>query len=160
MTLTGVGTDDSNMVIPVGFGERLRAERLRLGYSQSQLAEIGGVKRLAQSQYENECSSPTVRYLAAVGNAGINIKFILFADVTNTNRLTIGDQRHIEQKAFDLVEEYALQDPSGKVGAEGRFTLFDLFRALLVQETLSPTAVRIDFSHLLSSIGKTKDELS
>ena len=157
---TRMGTADTATVFPVGFGERLRAERSRLRLTQTRLAEIGGVKRLAQSQYENECSSPPVRYLAAIGAAGVNLRFVLFADATGSNRLTLDEQSHLEQQAFDLVEEYVHQHPGGNVGAEGRFTLFQLFRAHLVQEALSRTAVPIGLSALVSSIVKINDELS
>jgi len=49
------------LTIPDGFGQRLRDERERLQLSQAALAEVAGIKRLAQSQYEKETSSPSVR---------------------------------------------------------------------------------------------------
>lgn len=122
--------------IPDGFGIRLTEERKRLGLSQSQLAEIGGIKRLAQSQYERETSSPTVRYLAAIAHAGVNLAKILFSDAPSIAQLPSDDQYRIERQAFELVEEHVRQQPEGLLGAEARFALFQLFKSQLAKQAL------------------------
>lgn len=123
--------------IPNGFGLRLTEERKRLGLTQSQLAEIGGIKRLAQSQYERETSSPTVRYLAAIAQAGVNLTQVLFGDLPSIGLLPSSDQYRIERQAFELVEAHVCQQPEGVLGAEARFALFQLFKSQLAQQALS-----------------------
>jgi transcriptional regulator with XRE-family HTH domain len=57
--------------------ERLRAERLRLGLTQEQLAKAGGVARSAQANYEKGERSPDAQYLAAVASAGVDVAFVV-----------------------------------------------------------------------------------
>jgi len=128
--------------IPNGFGLRLTEARKRLGLTQSQLAEIGGIKRLAQSQYERETSSPTVRYLAAIAEAGVNLNRVLFGDLPSNGLLPSSDQYRIERQAFELVEEHVRQQPEGFLGAEARFALFQLFKSQLAQQSQSRVAVQ------------------
>ncbi|WP_041523616.1 helix-turn-helix domain-containing protein [Gilvimarinus agarilyticus] len=59
------------------FGSRLREERERLGLSQAELGEIGGVKKLAQFNYEKGERQPGASYLSAIGTAGIDVMYIL-----------------------------------------------------------------------------------
>lgn len=126
--------------IPDGFGIRLTEERKRLGLSQSQLAEIGGIKRLAQSQYERETSSPTVRYLAAIAHAGVNLTKVLFCDLPSIEQQSSSEQYRIERQAFELVEEHVRQQPEGFLGAEARFALFQLFKSQLSNQAVNCVA--------------------
>jgi transcriptional regulator with XRE-family HTH domain len=123
--------------IQAGFGQRLREERERLSFTQTGLAEIGGVKRLAQSQYERGTSSPTVRYLAAVAQAGVNLKLVLFGELPSAIMLSSDEQYRIERQAFELVEEHVGQQPEGVLGAEARFALYQLFKSQLTLSALS-----------------------
>jgi transcriptional regulator with XRE-family HTH domain len=58
-------------------GERLRLERERLGLSQTACGELGGVKKLAQINYEKGVSFPTATYLAAMATAGADVLYIV-----------------------------------------------------------------------------------
>lgn len=58
------------------FGARLKAERLRLGLTQSELAEALGIHVNSQSGYETEANSPTADYLAQVIAMGFNANFL------------------------------------------------------------------------------------
>lgn len=120
--------------IPDGFGLRLAQERKRLGLTQSELAEIVGIKRLAQSQYERESSSPTVRYLSAIAQTGINLNQVLFGGLPSFELPSKNEQYRIERQAFEQVEEYVQDQPEGLLGAEARFTLFQLFKSHLTQQ--------------------------
>lgn len=122
--------------ISTGFGQRLREERQRLGLTQTELAQIGGVKRLAQSQYERETSSPTVRYLAAIAGAGVNLNALLCGETSPAPVLLRADQYRIERQAFDLVEAHVSHQPEEMLGAEGRFALFQVFRSQLTENAL------------------------
>lgn len=56
---------------------RLREEREKLGQSQEQFGLIGGVKKLAQMNYEKGDRSPDANYLAAIAAAGADVRYIL-----------------------------------------------------------------------------------
>lgn len=116
------------LTIPDSFGQRLRAERERLGLSQTALASIAGIRRLAQSLYEKETSSPNVRYLSAIGSAGLNLEYILFGRIPSDTPLMADEAYQVEGEAFRLVEEFVQKQPGSQMGAEGRFALFQVFR--------------------------------
>ena len=61
----------------MNIGERLREERERLDFSQSALADIAGVKRNAQGNYERGERLPDVAYLAAAAGVGVDIKYVV-----------------------------------------------------------------------------------
>lgn len=124
------------MTIPKGFGERLKAERRRLKLSQTEMAEIGGVGRLAQSQYESEQTAPTTRYLSAISSAGINLTFLVLGVRPENPTLTPEQLDRIEGKAFEWIEIYSETQPSGKLNAESRRLMYQIFRNLLVQVEL------------------------
>ena len=124
------------LTIPDGFGHRLRDERERLGLSQTALASVAGIKRLAQSQYEKESSSPSVRYLAAIAPTGINLDYVVFGRITGEERLTEEEKYRIEAEAFQAVEVFVQNQPGGQLGAEGRFALFQAFRSQRKEEAL------------------------
>lgn len=57
--------------------QRLREEREKLALTQEQFGSIGGVKKLAQIHYEKGDRSPDAVYLAAVAQAGADVRYIL-----------------------------------------------------------------------------------
>ncbi len=58
-------------------GERLKAERERLGFTQPAFGAIGGVQKLAQLKYEKGERFPGADYLAAVAKVGADILYIV-----------------------------------------------------------------------------------
>lgn len=68
---------DDNDAYREVFGERLRAERKRLGLSQTEMAEVAQVKKQAQMRYEGGLSSPQAEYLNRVAAVGVNVAFVL-----------------------------------------------------------------------------------
>lgn len=56
---------------------RLREEREKLGQNQEQFGLIGGVKKLAQINYEKGDRFPDAQYLAAIAAAGADVRYIL-----------------------------------------------------------------------------------
>lgn len=58
-------------------GDRLRMERERLGLTQDEFGDFGGVKRNAQKNYENGSRSPDAVYLAAIAKIGVDVSFLL-----------------------------------------------------------------------------------
>lgn len=61
---------------------RLRDEREKLAISQEAMGEIGGVKKLAQINYEKGDRSPDANYLAAIAAAGADVLYILTGERT------------------------------------------------------------------------------
>lgn len=60
------------------FGTYLKSERLRLGLTQFELGQAGGVDRRTQYKYENGTSQPSLGYLLGVQGAGVDVSFVLF----------------------------------------------------------------------------------
>ena len=60
-----------------GLGERLRAERRRLNFSQSQFATICGVSTPLQRNYESGKRSPDAFYLEALSVLGIDVHWLV-----------------------------------------------------------------------------------
>ncbi|MFK3649302.1 helix-turn-helix domain-containing protein [Lysobacter enzymogenes] len=56
---------------------RIREERIRLGMSQQEAAEVGGVTRKTQAAYESGASAPTVSYLLLVAARGIDVQYVM-----------------------------------------------------------------------------------
>lgn len=58
-------------------GDRLREERERLSLSQAALGEVGGVRKLAQINYEKGLRSPDTVYLAAIARIGVDVGYVI-----------------------------------------------------------------------------------
>ncbi len=67
----------------VSVGERLKAERERLGYNQSDFSQFGHKTKLTQSKYENNETSPTADYLIKIQVVGADMMFILTGQRSN-----------------------------------------------------------------------------
>lgn len=56
---------------------RLLEERQRLALNQSEMAEIGGVSKNTQINYEAGRSAPDARYLAALSQHGLDVLYVV-----------------------------------------------------------------------------------
>lgn len=65
------------MYISDGVGERLKEERERLGFSQTELGLRLGVSRGTQKNYELGANSLDLRYVAALAEHGVDSTYIL-----------------------------------------------------------------------------------
>ena len=61
----------------VGIGERLKEERERLGFSQTEFAAVAGASKNSQYNYEKGERSPDAAYLAAVAEKGVDILYVV-----------------------------------------------------------------------------------
>ena len=61
-----------------GFALRLRAERLRLGASQGEVAARVGVAKPTQVAYEQGSRTPSIGYLVRLAELGVDVWFVLF----------------------------------------------------------------------------------
>jgi phage repressor protein C with HTH and peptisase S24 domain len=58
-------------------GMRLREERVRLGFSQTELGDIAGITKNTQMLYESEKRIPKADYLSALDAIGVNTHYVL-----------------------------------------------------------------------------------
>ncbi|OYQ38648.1 hypothetical protein CHU94_14440 [Rhodoferax sp. TH121] len=137
--------------VPPGFGQRLKEERTRLGKSQVEFAQAGGVGRLSQIQYEGETTSPTTRYLSGIAKVGADLTYLLLGARSNIAKLTLAQEERIERLAFDLVENYAKTQPGGQLGAESRHILYRVFRSSLMQVEAGALPADFDPASLIPS---------
>lgn len=68
----------------VSFGDRLRAERTRLGLSQTDFAALAGVTKKTQMLYEADERVPDANYLASIFKGSADVNFILTGQKTST----------------------------------------------------------------------------
>lgn len=58
------------------FGNRLKEERVRLGMSQEAFGEAGGVKKVAQYNYETDKRAPDAYYLQKLKELGVDLNYL------------------------------------------------------------------------------------
>lgn len=99
-------------------GERLREERERLGYNQTDFGAFGGVGKKAQSNYEGNGRSPDADYLAGIAKAGADIAYIITGVRSKTENVfrmekpgLIGESHDME--GFTLVPRYDIKGGMG-----------------------------------------------
>lgn len=61
----------------MGIGNRLREERERLGFNQTDLATLGGASKNSQYNYEKGDRHPDTAYLAAVAGHGVDVLYVI-----------------------------------------------------------------------------------
>ena len=64
----------------IQFGNRLREERERLGLTQKEFAEIGGVKRVSQHLYERGDTPPNIDYLLRLAEIDVDVAYLLIGE--------------------------------------------------------------------------------
>ncbi len=61
----------------VSIGERLKEERLRLGFNQTEMAGFAGATKKTHGLYERGERSPTADYLACLSEAGLDVPYVV-----------------------------------------------------------------------------------
>lgn len=90
-------------------GERLKTERLRLAYTQIQLAKEVGVAQGTQTLYETGKRTPDARYLSAIHALGLDVTYIV-AGVASSAHLDPEDQEIIRlYRKLDLRGRHTIQ---------------------------------------------------
>lgn len=102
----------------MAIGDRLKEERSRLGFSQTDLAGAGGVGKTTQINYEKGERSPDASYLAAVAERGVDVLYV----VTGERKPQAAGSFNAEE--VQLVERYR------RMSAEGRSTVNSVSEAL------------------------------
>jgi transcriptional regulator with XRE-family HTH domain len=91
-------------------GEILKEERQRLGMNQEDFAAVGGLKRRAQTLYEQNERAPDALYLRALAGIGVDVHYILTGE-----RL----QSAVTSDEKELLDGYRSMDVRGKAGVLG-----------------------------------------
>ncbi|PIF12725.1 helix-turn-helix domain-containing protein [Janthinobacterium sp. 13] len=91
-------------------GEILKEERQRLGMNQEDFAAVGGLKRRAQTLYEQDERAPDALYLRALAGIGVDVHYILTGE--RLQSAVTADER-------ELLDGYRSMDVRGKAGVLG-----------------------------------------
>lgn len=84
----------------LNIGERLREERVRLGFNQGDFAAFAGVAKTSQFNYEKGDRSPDADYLAAVYAKGVDVLYV----ITGERKPQAADS--IPAEALELLKLY------------------------------------------------------
>lgn len=85
------------------FGERLKAERLRLGHAPANFGTLCGVSRTTQFAYEAGDRTPDASYLMKAHQLGVDVTFVLTGEASGSG----------SQGEFVVVRRYAVAASAG-----------------------------------------------
>ncbi|MFZ4219735.1 helix-turn-helix domain-containing protein [Enterobacter ludwigii] len=91
-------------------GERLREERERLGFTQSDFSKAGGVAFRTYCDYEAGKSEPKASTLSLLGGVGVDVLYVVTGQ--RTPLVSINNE---EQK---LVENYRAMDDAARLNMQ------------------------------------------
>ena len=117
-------------VKPPTFGQRLRQERERLGLTQEDFGERGGVRRTTQYIYESDSRVPDLKYLERVQEAGADLAYLVLGE-----RLPVGrhDTLTLSYAAlsniYRVVDEFCRGDGGAPLPLDSRLRFFQLLCA-------------------------------
>lgn len=86
-------------------GERLREERERLGFNQTDFAALGGLTKLTQLNYEQNKRAPDGTYLAAIAKVGADVQYIITGQRSG---------ERLPSREAALLDNYRQSDERGK----------------------------------------------
>lgn len=99
----------------VTIGKRLKEERERLGFNQTDFAAIGGIGRKSQFNYEADERSADTEYMAAIASAGADVLYIL----TGNRSQPVQPTAELSPRQRTLLANYDAADEKGKRVIEG-----------------------------------------
>lgn len=115
------------------FERRLKEERERLGMTQAEFAELGGVKRVSQHLYEQGDRHPDVEYLEALMKHQVDVQYLILGHRATrfgpTQRLDFTPK--LLSDIFRVVDEFARDDYGEPLPLEERLRLFQFLAAAL-----------------------------
>jgi transcriptional regulator with XRE-family HTH domain len=88
----------------VTIGDRLKEERERLGYNQTDFAALGSTTKKSQIDYEKNTTQPKAGYLVAIACIGVDVTYVLTG-------VRLDEQ--IRQNIDHMLRFTAAQDPTG-----------------------------------------------
>jgi transcriptional regulator with XRE-family HTH domain len=120
-------------------GKLLRLERARLGLSQAQLAEAGGVSKTTQVSYEADSSRPDSDYLSGIAKLGIDVGWLI------TGRRSRGENWDLIEELLELIEEWATDRGRPTSVTERAALLRNLYGQFRSSGQIDPEEVRATF---------------
>ena len=109
------------------FGKRLREERERIGKSQAEFAEAGGVARTTQHIYENDIRSPDVGYLEKLRGIGVDVAYLVLGSrqtPVGSDSLTVSYPALLN--IYRIVDEFCVDEDGKALPLELRARFFQL----------------------------------
>jgi len=94
-------------------GTRLLEERLRLGLSQQQMADLGGVSRPSYRLYEEGKREPALGYMMRLSDEGADIVYLLFG---STKRKRIAGAICLSEKTLGILFDNATEVIAAEYG--------------------------------------------
>jgi len=94
----------------MSINERLREERERLGFNQTDFAGLGDASLRSQIEWEKGKAFPNAKVLAAIAEAGADVQYIL-TGIRSSTALSPDEQM--------LIAGYRALDARGKAGVFG-----------------------------------------
>jgi len=135
------------------FPHRLREERERLGWTQSEFADLGGVKRTTQSFYEKGTRVPDLRYLQRIGEEGVDITYLVVGERCRKARKDlVAISPTILMTLYEMVDEFCVDREGLRMNIEVRTRFFQMLLATVKYfgEEVSLEAIRAEMSNFLS----------
>lgn len=115
-----------SLTIRKKFGERLRAERRRLGFTQDKFAELGGVKRVSQHLYESGRRVPSSSYLQLITKHGVDLPYLIEYSEQEAGSSSINLTVDALANIYHQIEKYSANRPDGPMGLSERVQLFQI----------------------------------
>lgn len=75
----------------MGIGDRLKEERERLGFNQTEFAAKAGASKNSQYNYEKGERSPDASYLAAVAEQGVDVLYVITGQHSSVDESSLSD---------------------------------------------------------------------
>ncbi len=101
--------------IKIYIGARLREERERVGLSQPEMGEVGGVTKLTQLNYEKGERMPDAAYLSVLHESlGIDVSYILTGQRTPTPEGIVT----VSQEEKALLKNYRAMDKAAQLNMQ------------------------------------------
>ncbi len=97
-------------------GTRMREERERLGMTQEELGQIGGVLKRALIRYEKGERMPDAAFLAAIAAAGADVLYILTGQRAGGAAAApvAGPAQQLSRRALAVAQNYEATSEEGK----------------------------------------------
>ena len=102
------------MSTPNGTHDRLREERVRLGYNQTDFAAVAGTTQRSQTVYETGKRSPDLEYLAAIATVGADVQYIATGKRTVANSVQTDAMEKAISTAFEMIKTSGVEVTSGQ----------------------------------------------
>jgi transcriptional regulator with XRE-family HTH domain len=123
------------------FGQRLRATRIKAGYSQSDLEEISGIPKARLSRYENGHVAPSIQTLERLAKAlGVSEASLL------------GDDRALMEEFFNVLTSRGVRIGSSEQAVALGNAVAEMAGALGMVEESSPSTAAPEAQGVASAV--------